>query len=365
MKTIVYFFAIFLIISACQKDELTEFQPDNPNIRYSGRMDWKNEKPVLISSASFVELSFSGDSCIIKMQNQNPDGLHNYISMELDGEYLGRMKIEGDDMQEYTITATKPESQHHLKIFKETEAQNGQVIFGGVKCNSLNELPSLPGKKIEFIGNSITCGMGADLEAIPCDAGVWYDQHNAYLAYGPRVARTLDAQFILSSVSGIGIYRNWNSNGPVMPDVYENTYLNTNTSIKWDFDKFMPDLVSICLGTNDFSDGDGINERLPFDSANYVSRYISFLKDIHQKYPKAQVCLLSSPMLSGEKADLLASCLNSIKEYLAANDPEMKPIAVYHFQTVVPHGCGYHPDINDHAEMAEELLPFYKEVMGW
>lgn len=42
-------------------------------------------------------------------------------------------------------------------------------------------------------------------------------------------------RYMLSSVSGIGVYRNWNSDGPTMPDVYKNTYLNTDTTKVWKF----------------------------------------------------------------------------------------------------------------------------------
>jgi hypothetical protein len=28
-------------------------------------------------------------------------------------------------------------------------------------------------------------------------------------------------------------------------------------------------------------------------------------------------------------------------------------------------GCDFHPDKDDHEKIAEELLPFYKKVMGW
>ncbi len=66
---------------------------------------------------------------------------------------------------------------------------------------------------IEFIGNSITCGAAADPSEVPCGTGVYHDQHNAYYAYGPRVARALAANYIVRSVSGSGIYRNWNSDG--------------------------------------------------------------------------------------------------------------------------------------------------------
>ena len=104
---------------------------------------------------------------------------------------------------------------------------------------------------IEFIGNSITCGAAADPSEVPCGSGEYHDQHNAYYAYGPRVARALNTNFLLSSVSGAGIYRNWNSDGPALPLLFEQSDLRENSSRPWNFDLYSPDIVSIALGTND------------------------------------------------------------------------------------------------------------------
>ena len=361
------FLAFLLAFSSCQKAP-QHFKADQAGLRYSGRVDLSNPAaPVLTGSASAVEMAFSGDSVQVFLQKLNPAGEHNYVALELDGEYMGRLKLEKDTMEAHTVVVPPNSSaeKHVLKVYKATESANGNVLFGGVKAMKLNELPPTPQRSIEFIGNSITCGMGVDDTEIPCGSGVWYDQHNAYLAYGPRVARALDANYILSCVSGIGMYRNWNSLEPVMPDVYENTYLNTDSSEPWDFSAYQPELVSIALGTNDFSDGDGIKERLPFDSARFVTAYIDFVKVVYEKYPDAQLALISSPMVSGEKGVLFENSLIAVKQHFRQEHPEKKPVAVFNFESIVPHGCDYHPDKNDHAQMAEALIPFYQEVMGW
>lgn len=367
MKTfrISLLFSLLIVLISCSK-EFQVFNPDNELIRYQGRVDLTNPaEPVLIGSACYVEINFAGDSCNVLLKNMNPPHLYNFISVELDGKYLGRVKIVADTLKSYSFVPESALEVHNLKIFKATEASNGTIAFGGVQAKGIDKLPVLHERKIEFIGNSITCGMGVDWEEIPCHTGQWYDQHNAFLAYGPQSAIKLNAQFMLSSVSGIGIYRNWNSPGPVMPDVYENMYLNTDVSKKWDFTAYTPDLVSICLGTNDFSDGDGRNERLPFDSAQYVNSYINFVETIYSHYPKTQVCLLTSPMVDGEKATMFVRCVTAVKNHFEESDPDKKSIALYFFGGLTPHGCDYHPDKNDQQEMANRLVPFYKEVMGW
>ncbi|MBO9684249.1 MAG: hypothetical protein J7502_16550 [Flavisolibacter sp.] len=49
---------------------------------------------------------------------------------------------------------------------------------------------------IEFIRDSITCGVAADTSEMRCGKGEYHDYHNAYYAYGPRVARNLGVNYI-------------------------------------------------------------------------------------------------------------------------------------------------------------------------
>jgi lysophospholipase L1-like esterase len=136
----------------------------------------------------------------------------------------------------------------------------------------------------------------------------------------------------MSSVSGIGIYRNWNNDGPAMPQVYEKADFHLNTQQSWDFTKYTPQVVSIALGTNDFSDGDGINARKSFDSAAFVNQYIQFVQLVKTKYPSAQIALLSSAMLHDRKRSLLQNCLMAVKEKTDALYPAAKPVALHLFQ---------------------------------
>ncbi len=57
-------------------------------------------------------------------------------------------------------------------------------MFCGTTANLVTIKPEKR-KKIEFIGNSITCGAQSDPSDIPCDEGEYMDHQYAYLAYGP------------------------------------------------------------------------------------------------------------------------------------------------------------------------------------
>ncbi|HEX8460353.1 MAG TPA: GDSL-type esterase/lipase family protein [Segetibacter sp.] len=315
----------------------------------------------LISSAVHFGFTFEGTECLLFASITNKGG-HNYLQYELDGQYQKRLKIAGNSTDPITITAPA-NGKHTVWIYKATEAHTGAILVQKITANKVHAIARPSAPLIEFIGNSITCGAAADPSEVACGKGEYHDQHNAYAAYGPGVARTLKTNFILSSVSGIGVYRNWNSNGPTMPQVYEKMDFQDNNTVQWNFAKYTPAIVSIALGTNDFSRGDGVKKRLPFDSAAFVTTYVKFIQLVKTKYPKAQIALLSSPMSGGNDRVLLQNCLTAVKATVDKLFSSDKQVAVFFFKPMQAHGCGGHPNVADHAILAAELTPFFKNLL--
>ena len=336
----------------------TFFNAAQTEFSYSGRTEKVNDSTqALISPAAHVVFTASGDSITVFVGAQGEP--HDFVVVEINGNYIDRFQVQKDSVNRITVALPK-EKENEIGIYKATEASNGPIIFYGAEAEKIGQFTPKTDAEIEFIGDSITCGFGADTEDIPCDTGDWYDQHNAYLAYGPLAARALNAGYSLNSVSGMGMSRNWNDEDqPVMGDVYATTNLDGNKSKKWDFTGKKPDLVSICLGTNDLSDGDGEKERAPFDPEKYTSKYIAFVQDVFNRYPETKLALLTSPMVSGEKAAIFIKCLQDVKSHFDSGHT----VAIFEFASMTPHGCGYHPDLDDHKIMAKQLIPFYDALL--
>jgi len=313
---------------------------------------------LLIGPASYVEFNFVG-SCTVWVKNIAPWNNYNYVVFSIDGSTPTREKIEGSFLKSHAYISDDGNT-HTMRIYKATETLQGMVLVKCIEGEKLSPTPSRKQKKIEFIGNSITCGTGSDIQAIPCNTNKWYDQHNAYLSYASRVARALDADYMLSAVSGIGVYRTWNAEGPSMPDVYEHTWLSKDNPLRWDFNRFTPDVVSIELGTNDLAENAG---RAPFDSTTFIKKYVAFISTIYGHYPHTRIALLSSPMVSGAKNELLLACLKNIQATANANNPTKPTIEILAFTPMQTTGCGGHPTVEEQATMAEQATPFFKHLL--
>jgi multimeric flavodoxin WrbA len=133
----------------------------------------------------------------------------------------------------------------------------------------------------------------------------------------------------------------------IMPQVFDKTDMRDD-SIAWDFNEYIPDIVTICLGQND-----GIQ-----DSTMFCSAYVDFVKTVRNKYADAKIILLTSPMADAKLRAALKNYLASIVEYFHRNGD--KKLYDFVFEKSYNSGCMGHPDLKEQKEISELLLGFIR-----
>jgi hypothetical protein len=349
------------------------FEADNPMFEYMGRIDQSDPKaPRFWNPGVVVRFRFGGPLCRIVLHDQVPDDkIHNWVLIFVGGELgvyrvklrgqtdtitvwgNGRAWMDGESLKSQVQTSSwsmkpDPHGNHLVTICKATEGI-GWTGFEGVYTDALLPAPALPDRKIEFIGNSITCGFGNDSKDIPCGQGEWFDQSNAWMSYGPLTARALNAQWHLTAVSGIGLIHSCCGMTITMPEVFDRLD-NRGNQGSWDFTRYQPDVVTVCLGQND-----GIQ-----DSATFCGAYVRFVAHLRQIYPAAQIVLLTSPMGNAELTLQLERYLPAVAA--ASHDAR---ISSFYFSKQWTNGCSGHPDIKEDLEISRELTGYLKGVMRW
>jgi lysophospholipase L1-like esterase len=334
-------------------DTLKLFTADNPRFQYTGRIDFSNHKaPRYWMPGVYVKARFTGSRCTVLINDEMPNAkTHNYIEIAIDDNKPVRLQLK-DKYNEIEAGSGLSKGAHTIVICKNTEAGTGYIAFAGLKCLALKRLPKKPGRKIEFIGNSITCGTGSDQSEIPCGKGLWQDQHNAYMSYGAVAARSLGAQYHLTSVSGIGLMHSCCKLTIVMPQVFDKINMRAD-SIVWNFKNYIPDVVTICLGQND-----GIQ-----DSGVFCNNYVNFIKQIRNEYSKAGIVCITSPMADERLVVVMKRYLTAIVN--KANADGDKNVSGFFFSKRFHNGCDSHPDLAEHQEIASELTAYLKKLKGW
>jgi lysophospholipase L1-like esterase len=347
-------------------ESLIQIDADNPLIKYTGRVDFSNPKaPRFAWSGVSIKAAFEGSVCKVMLTDyasgtDATGGTHsNFFNLIIDGKRIIVVKCNKEGKQIYEVNSLS-DTNHTIEIFKRTEALIGEVEFKGLILASGKKLLPLPVaqtvRRMEFIGNSITCGYGN--EGPDQDCKFSGTTENGYMAYGAITARNLKAEYVAVPFSGKGLTRNYDE-GPheTMPQLYDRILAN-KPDLKWDFKKYTADVVVINLGTNDFAHSNP-------DSALFVQTYIKFIGTIRSNYPNASIICLTGSMMSGE-------ALSALKRYIQAVLAELNKKGdnkVYTFnmsaQGSLGFGCDWHPNVKQHQKNAEELTGFVKGKMGW
>lgn len=349
---VVLLISISSIPVSAQRKQLSFYAADHPYIEYTGRIDFSNKKlPRFWQPGVYITIHFTGTYCDVILHDEVLWGKNqNYLELVLDGRPV---RVQTRSKRD-TIHAGRNLSagKHTLLICKNTEANIGYLELVGFRCKALLKPTVKPTRKIECIGNSITCGTGSDMDAIPCGKGVWQDQHNAYMSYGAVTARALNAQYHLSAVSGIGLMHSCCNMDIIMPQVFDKISMRNDT-IAWDFNRYQPDVVTVCLGQND-----GVQ-----DSAVFCNNYVKFINKLRTYYPNAHFILLTSPMADETLKVFMKKTLTAVAAQLQKEGD--KKLYTYFFSRSYTGGCDYHPSVDEHQLIAAELTGAIKKIMHW
>jgi lysophospholipase L1-like esterase len=351
------------------------YPPEDANIRYVGRIDFSDvTQPKFSAPGVYIQARFYGTGAAVMLKDEFKWGtFRNYYDAVVDGTTVVKVAPESS-ITRYEVAAGLPAGEHTLTLVKRTEASIGACTFLGFEfAGTILPPPEKPSRRIECIGDSITCGAGDEAfnNSKECSEDGWGQPYNnARLAYGPVLAQLLNADYHLSAVSGIGLIRNYSFqyDARPMPEVYDSLFFELTESPKWDPKRYVPDVIVVALGTNDFSPGDSDRPIMEVDT--WVAAGIQFLDKLRGFYPDAHIFCASSPMLGDHwptqayrSATDQRTAITQVVEHFNQNgDDKVHKIIV---TQIVGMGCGTHPDVKQHTAMAESMSSMIASIMGW
>jgi len=337
--------------------------PSDTTIQVMGRYEILSDGSVEFGASGVAfYVRFSGSRLEVDLHDEFRDGVsYNWFTVVVNGSESHRFRTE-QGKSRYVVVDGLLATTHDIILIKDTEGANGKNRISAFYADGFEQHPFLPNKRIEFIGDSISCGMGADERDIPCGQAEWMDQHSTWQNYAVRIARELKTQHMITAVSGMGMHRNWSTPGPIMPDRYASMYSDPlDSTTRWDPARYQADIVIVALGTNDFSDGDKPDPRPAPVESDFKYEYHQFLIHLRQVYPNAQILLLNSPILEEHKNEMLTQWLYDLTSE-RHNDGDTG-VHVFEFIERYQSGCTGHPSLAEHERMASALLPTIQQFL--
>lgn len=377
------------------------------------RFDW---------SGNWIEARFESTRVAISLEVPD-DNVDVIFTVVIDDRPPSRVTVSGarkggSRRIAYELASDlAPGVPHEVRVHRDTEASSGGVVFyRGMDVSPGTFLPPTQrARRIEVVGDSITCGYGnlganatcpydiavrpfvndkgEDVEGVDVRVPISESQ---FLAYTAIAGRELDADVTTLCWSGKGMWRNYredsepNEKGErnplldaqaTMADLYGRTIAYRVEVPKaspqpsdWDFTKDPePQVVLVNLGTNDFTrDQDapfGVSE--PIDLAKFRAAYLAFVERIRAVRPGAHIFLMTPPMVSdtfpadNARRDLRDTLRVVADARASAGDAKVYAMDLVEQGTRYGLGCDYHPNLQVHRLMAEQVVAAIRQKTCW
>ncbi|MBN9385245.1 MAG: hypothetical protein J0H74_31095 [Chitinophagaceae bacterium] len=355
-----YFLLLFLLCITYYGHAQERAIPFNdPRIHYMGRIAMTDSTAQLCWTASTVSLRFDGTGVSALLKDERGD---NYYTVVIDGEPVSTLHLDSIK-KSYTLASGVQPGQHSLELFKRTEWAMGKTwLYALIPDDHTTLLDPLPvqQRKIEFFGNSITCGYAVE-DTSGKDRGT-APYENAYISYAAITARHFNAAFNCTAKSGIGITISWFP--LIMPEMYDRLDPG-NPNSKWDFSLFTPDIVVINLFQNDswlinMPDHEQFKARFGKTAPGsdlIINAYKNFVQQVRGKYPNAYIiCMLGNMDATKSGAPWPGYIQKSVD---MLQDEKI-------FTLFVPFkGTPGHPSRAEQETLADSLIRFIDEHIHW
>ena len=202
--------------------------------------------------------------------------------------------------------------------------------------------------KIEFYGDSITCGYGNLGYDGP---GFLAHRSDGMKTYAYLTCEKLGAEGRYMGFSGQGIVHAW---GGAKGVPFGEFYCRTARTFeeKWDFSLWTPDAVVINGGTNDASTG--------VEHDEFCAKAKELILSLRKEYPEALIIWLYGMM--GKPLD---SMISEVISELSETDKGLRYLTTEaHYSNPDEKGGNGHPGVKCHERVSEELAAYIKKELN-
>lgn len=250
----------------------------------------------------------------------------------------------------YHVCKLDADKIHEIHIVKITEAAMSYVGLQTIRVTDGELIPlerTDDRVKVEFIGDSITCGYG--VHGAP-ESEYTIREEDGECCYASFMAEKMNWNARWISASGYGMFVEYTGNPDNnVPKLYDYVNWFVNPEVKQDMKEFEPEYIFINLGTNDSG-----HLHNPEILEGFLNAYETFLEHLRKCHPDAVIlCVLGT--LCEEVFPYVQQIVDKVKQ------AGMKKVYAFElpFHNVDLDGmASMHPSEVTHRKDADRILAF-------
>lgn len=319
-------------------------------IRIRGRHTVKDGCLAFDWTNSGFAFNFSGVGFIISLGEYAADA-PAYVRITVDGSFTQRLAVVNGS--EKLIIEGLPDKRHRAEVLKITEGEpllkfDTLTLLGNGA--TLRNPPLNSPRRIEFIGDSITCGYG--VHGSSADTTYFTYQQDGTYAYAGLTAEKFGADARYIAISGKGIVCNCDGD---RTDATGGEYYNlvSRSSKEICNDGWVADVVVINLGTNDCG-GPAPDDEFALATKDLIAK-------VRARYPECHII-----WMYGLMSNLYAETLRKTVREVARTD---KKVHFLHVESIFGNdtemGANGHPNVRASIRASALLYKKIRSVTGW
>lgn len=351
---------------------IMELSANSNKIAYTGRVDRRENETRFYYVSSQAEVKFRGTEISVSVNAHTfwGDVSLGYIIDGREGKIPLPKENDGRNAVYQAANSLEADKEHTFILFKRAASNYSFSLISFSTDGEFLDPAPRPSLKLEFYGDSVSAGEVCEAvdfagRCDPASHGGAYD--NCYHSYTWQTARLLGAQLHNIAQGGIAVFDDtgW-FHAPKMigmESVYDKLcyFPEAGEISRWDFSKYIPDIVVFALGQNDQHNGitgkDDIDIHDPDTRAHWKEGYKKIARSVLSHYPTETSCIFLTTLLMHDP-----EWDKAIDEIV--NDLKSEGMKTYHF-LFRRNGAATpgHPRIPEHTEMATELSGFIRRAV--
>jgi lysophospholipase L1-like esterase len=354
---------------------------DEDYIAWLGRTRYDDSTEVVsfFYTASGFEVGFFGTTLSATFTASNTDNLGKrpILVVLIDGEEnpLAGLTITLKEAESSSVLVDGLDYGYHtVKVLKRSESTDSDTGLKSLTTDGHFAAPDeVKDLNILFIGDSLTVGYGNRASS----PGIAKTTSNSdgLIAFAYLAAYIHDAGCSIVAASGWGISRGWNTGGAIdevenMVNAFDYIAIDSTSAVRtdwgtWDTASFVPDVIVITLGANDFNAPgyDAMDETAQTAlRETYVADYLAYVLHLGSLYPDAPIIIAYG--FTGDADRVGSSDLSIIAQANTSLGDRVVGIELPSCSSNCSYGSDYHPQVAMHIQAAEALADEIALVTG-